>query len=316
MRLSRSAVFGIAFAAALLAAVLLYSYWARYGRARPEGAPPAPETVSVVIAAADIPAESVIGAEAVTTTDLPADRVPRNAATHASEVLGKVASVVLPTGTVIELDKLAEPGPAQGLAWTVSPGMRAVTVALDPVSGVAGFLKPGNRVDVLATVPQGDTTVALTVLQDVKLLAIGPQAQRTTEEEPEEGAPPGPRAQEQPTATLEVTPDGAQDLVLADEKGELRLTLRAATDHTMEGLPNVTEWQLTGLTPPAKGGAGAEGVAQPQPTAASQVPPDWWKEPPEWWARGPWRESAAPTRTGGRVEIIRGTQHEVVNLDE
>jgi pilus assembly protein CpaB len=314
MRLSRSALFGIAFAAALFAAVLIYVYSARYGRARPEGPPPTPETVSVVTAAQDIPAESVIGAGAVTTTDLPADRVPRNAATHISEVLGKVANVVLPTGTVIELDKLAEPGPAQGLAWTVTPGMRAVTVALDPVSGVAGFLKPGNRVDVLATVPQGDTTVALTVLQDVKLLAIGPRAQPTTEEEPKEGASPGPRAQEQPTATLEVTPDGAQDLVLADEKGELRLALRAATDRVEEGLQNVTEWQLTGLTPPAKAGAGAEGVVQP--TAASEAPPDWWKEPPEWWAKGPWGESKAPARAGGRVEVIRGTQHEVVNLDE
>lgn len=316
MRLSRSAVFGIAFAAALLAAMFIYVYWARYGRPRPgEGPPAAPETVSVVVAAEDIPAESVIGAEAVTTTDLPADRVPRGAATHVSEVLGKVAGVVLPTGTVIQLDKLAEPGPAQGLAWTVTPGMRAVTVALDPVSGVAGFLKPGNRVDVLATVPQGDTTVALTVLQDVKLLAIGPQAQRTTEEEPREGAPPGPRAQEQPTATLEVTPDGAQDLVLADQKGDLRLTLRAATDHAMAGLPAVTEWQLTGLTPPAKAGTG-EGAERREAMTASQAPPDWWKKPPEWWTRGPGRELGPPTRAGARVEVIRGTQHEVVNLDE
>ncbi len=315
MRLSRSTVFGIAFAAALLAAMLIYFYWARYGRVGPEGPPAAPETVSVVIAAEDIPAESVIGAEAVTTTELPADRAPRNAATSVPEVLGKVAKVVLPTGTVIELDKISEPGPAHGLAWTVTPGMRAVTVALDPVSGVAGFLKPGNRVDVLATVPQGDTTVALTVLQDVKLLAIGPQAQPTTEEEAKEGATPGPRAREQPTATLEVTPEGAQDLVLADQKGDLRLTLRAATDHAMAGLPNVTEWQLTGLTPPAKGAAG-EGAAERGPTAASEAPPAWWKEPPEWWTRGPGREPGAPTRAGARVEVIRGTQHEVVNVDE
>jgi pilus assembly protein CpaB len=315
VRLSRTSVFGIAFAAAVFAAILLYAYWARYGQVRPAGAPPEPETASVVIAQKDIPAESVIAADAVTTTDLPADRVPRNAARDAFEVVGKVTNVVLPTGTVIELDKLAEPGPAQGLAWTVSPGMRAVTVALDPVSGVAGFLKPGNRVDVLATVPQGDTTVSLTVLQDVRLLAIGPQAQRTTEEEPKEGAPAGPRAQEQPTATLEVTPEGAQELVLADQKGDLRLALRAATDHVMTGTSSVTDWELTGLTPPAKSEAG-EGPEQPQPTAASQTPPDWWKEPPAWWAGAPWRESEAPTRAGARVEVIRGTQHEVVNLDE
>lgn len=315
MRLSRTAVFGIAFAAALFAAVLIYAYWARYGRVGPGAPPPTPEMVSVVTAAKDIPAESVIGAESLTATDLPAERVPRSAATDPSQVLGKVANVVLPTGTVIELDKVAEPGPAQGLAWTVTPGMRAVTVALDPVSGVAGFLKPGNRVDVLATVPQGDTTVALTVLQDVKLLAIGQQAQRTTEEEPKEGAPAGPRAQEVPTATLEVTPDGAQDLVLADQKGDLRLTLRAATDHAMAGLPNVTEWELTGLTPPAKGGTG-EGAGPKEAATASAGPPEWWKEPPEWWTTGPGRAPGAPTRAGARVEVIRGTQHEVVNLDE
>ncbi len=315
MRLSRTSVFGIAFVAALCAAMLLYAYWVRYGRVRPAGAPPEPKTASVVIAAKDIPAESVIAADAVTTAELPADRVPRNAARDAFEVVGKVTNVVLPTGTVIELGKLAKPGPAQGLAWTVSPGMRAVTVALDPVSGVAGFLKPGNRVDVLATLPQGETTVGLTVLQDVRLLAIGPQAQRTTEEEPKEGAPAGPRAQEQPTATLEVTPEGAQDLVLADHKGDLRLALRAATDHAMAGMPSVTDWELTGLTPPAKSEAG-KGPEQPQLTAASQTPPDWWKEPPAWWAGAPWRESGAPTRAGSRVEVIRGTQHEVVNLDE
>jgi pilus assembly protein CpaB len=318
VRMTRRAAYTIAFISAVLAALALYVYWVRSTRARQPEAPKA-ETVAVVVASEDITAESVLEADKLGTVELPADEVPRNAASDPGQVVNKVALVVLPAGQVIRTDQVVQPGPSHGLAWTVPSGMRAVTVAIDPISGVAGFLKPGNRVDVLATMEQGDTTVVVTVLQDRELLALGPEAQPTTGPEKGEGGAPEAKREEgqRPSATLAVTPNQAQDLVLADQKGELRLALRPATDHRTSPLSNVTEWQLTGLAPPQQGAAGSA-PAQPQPSANLDRPPRWWDEPPRWaedLLRPPSR--GEPTdKAAGRVEVIRGSQHEVVNVHD
>jgi pilus assembly protein CpaB len=316
VKLTRRAAYTIAFVSAILAALALYAYWARSTRGRrPEVAKAA--SVTVVVASQDIAAESVVEAGKVGTAELPADKVPRNAASDPGQVVNKVALVVLPAGEVIRMDQVAQPGPGHGLAWTVPPGMRAVTVAIDPISGVAGFLKPGNRVDVLATLVQGDTTVAVTVLQDTELLALGPEAQPTAPEKGEAASKEQPKRGEEPrpSATLAVTPNQAQDLVLADQKGEIRLALRPATDHRTASLPTTTEWQLTGLTPPKQGPAAGGAAAQPQPATGLERPPKWWDEPPRWvqdlTAPSPGQERPGK---GGRVEIIRGSQREVVNV--
>jgi pilus assembly protein CpaB len=199
--------------------------------------------------------------------------------------------------------------------------MRAVTVGLDPVMGVAGFLKPGDHVDVLVTLAHGTTHVALTVLQDVRLLAIGAEVQVVrTREQPQDaaqGQPAPAQAEQQPTATLEVTPGQAQDLVLADQQGELRLTLRAATDHEQVVLDTITQKDLTGLPMPDEAGAAAGGPAQPQPVAASGEPPDWYKEPPEWLTKEFFAgEAEKPGPMGRRVEVIRGSQREVTSFND
>jgi pilus assembly protein CpaB len=51
---------------------------------------------------------------------------------------------------------------ADGLAWSLEPGQRAVTVRLSREDAVGGFVNPGDRVDVFAVPPTGaDATVIL-----------------------------------------------------------------------------------------------------------------------------------------------------------
>lgn len=68
------------------------------------------------------------------------------------------------------------------LTAVLSPGSRAVTVAVDSVSGAAGLLWPGDRVDMILTQSIDDTSVSLgrriaaeTVLRDVRVIAIDQQ---------------------------------------------------------------------------------------------------------------------------------------------
>jgi len=279
----------------------------------------ASEHIEVIKAAADITPQSIIRADQLRTELRRARNAPRDAAPSIDAVIGRVALVSLPKGQIIKSDQIADPSPALGLAHAIPEHMRAITVGLDSISGVAGFLKPGNHVDVLATIPEDDITVTLTVLQDVELLALGQEAQPTPEDRPKASGKPA-RVDSQPTATLAVTPEQAQRLVLAESKGKLRLALRSIEDHNAIDLAKTTDWEITGIQPKS-----TERTAAGRQYAAQQPYPGMY---PPWW----YDEPAAPSTasSGGlaadefaelidstkSVEVIRGTDREVVNVNE
>ncbi len=203
--------------------------------------------VSVVVATRELPARTVIEPGMVSETTRPAAAVPANCAGSVQEVVGRVTLVPLATDEPVRRAAIAPQTASLGLAYVVPDGMRAVTVALDSVIGVAGFLKAGDHVDVLATFDldgMSGTAVTRTVLQDVELLAIGPEVV------PEEvGKPLGERAarpKEQPNATLAVRPEDAERLTLAESKGKLRLALRRSGDSAKLWLNGVSSGTLAG----------------------------------------------------------------------
>ena len=139
-----------------------------------------------------------------------------------------------------------------GLAFRVPPGKRAVSVNVNEVVTNGGLVVPGDFVDIIALFPaaaasNGSTAIvaedsATIALQNIEVLAVaqsldgvGPQAQGFgvvanvaggKSERQEAIARPNAR-----TVTLAVTPDEAQRLILAEEKGKIRLALRAVDDH-------------------------------------------------------------------------------------
>jgi Flp pilus assembly protein CpaB len=125
--------------------------------------------------------------------------------------------------------------------------MRAVSVGLDPVVGVAGFIRPGDHVDVIATFTIGEGTVTKTILQDVELLATGTQA---SVRESGRGGNDTAKSSDQPNATLLVLPTQAERLVLADEKGKIRLSLRRADDKAFAKTIGATGRAVIGPVPP------------------------------------------------------------------
>src|SRR5438270_5746333 len=182
----------------------------------------------VVVPRQEVRHLQILKPEWFTVKQVKADGVPRDAVATPGDLKGKVALVTMTPGQYVTERQVAAKGPELGLAYAVKPPLRAVTVALDPIIGVAGYPKPGNHVDVLASFSTDYGWVTRTVLQDIEILALGaePQAQEIDPNNSKTA-----RAQPSiPNATLAVLPGEAEKLILAENRGKLRLALRAVDD--------------------------------------------------------------------------------------
>jgi pilus assembly protein CpaB len=203
----------------------------------------------VVVARQEIRPLQILHPEMFAVKQMRMDGVPRDAVATPADLNGKVALVTMSTGQIISERQVAARSAELGLAYAVKPPLRAVTVALDPIIGVAGFPKPGNHVDVLATFTTDYGMVTRTVLQDVEILALGSDKQYK-EVEPNSGKTS--EARPQPTATLAVLPGEAEKLILAENRGKLRLALRPADDTTYRSHTGTKELTVVGVAPQPK----------------------------------------------------------------
>jgi pilus assembly protein CpaB len=178
---------------------------------------------SIVVAARDLPAGSIVLREDVENVNWPGSSIPEGFATQAGEVVGRGLIVEVRENEPLLGWKLAEKEAGGGLSITIPAGMRAVSVEVDEVIGVAGFVLPGTRVDVLATVMPGTDrtqTTTRTILQNVRALAADQKYQQDIDGEP----------QYVTVVTLLVTPDEAEALTLASTEGRIQLALRNTLD--------------------------------------------------------------------------------------
>lgn len=135
-------------------------------------------------------------------------------------------------GDPIRADKLLT-SPRHSLSASLSPGMRAVSVAVTADAAAGGFIKPDDHVDVvLATSVQGQRTTR-TVLRDVRVIALNAElGPGTTGEAADDLEDASKVFKGMALATLELDPDAAEVLVRAAANGSLTLTLRPPTDNT------------------------------------------------------------------------------------
>lgn len=151
------------------------------------------------------------------------------------DVAGSIATQSILAETVISPDMLLHPDDAGFVSAIVTPGMRAISLRLDPTGAGFGLLRPGNNVDVLLTsqsdieqdangTPIYNNIAVETVLQNVRLLAIGNEfSPHQIDTETLNGYDPV-------AVTFEVIPSDAEKLVLASKLGELSLVLRSNQD--------------------------------------------------------------------------------------
>jgi pilus assembly protein CpaB len=193
------------------------------------------DKIDVVTAAQDIPANTLITEEMLVMQELPEDAVLTGAITKMSDVVGKTIQANVYAGEQIISAKLIAPGEAGSgtLAYSIEPGMRAITIAVDATTGLSGMIKPGNHVDLVGEYAATGGTVTDIIAQNIKILAVDNVLEQAGTSG-EAGAPA------YSTITMEVTPTQAMEISLAVYSGTLRAVLRSPLDEAPVNIKAIT----------------------------------------------------------------------------
>jgi pilus assembly protein CpaB len=191
---------------------------------------PPQQSVDVVVAKRELRRGERIGPDTMAVRALPRDVAPGGAVTPASfeSVVGQRIAVPLRAGEPL-LASLVASVDATPISSRVKPGIRAMTISVDEVNSLSGMLQPGDRIDLLLSVrppsaqglPQPEVT--RTVMQGVTVMATGRQGRAPVGDELS-----GARAFT--SITVEVDPEQAQRLVVAQRSGKLTAVLRNPED--------------------------------------------------------------------------------------
>jgi pilus assembly protein CpaB len=214
-----------------------------------QAAVPALETVSVVLARADLPTGVALRDQQLETVDWPADYAPKNGFHDKEDLKGRVPRRAIAAGEPVLGASLLPEGSAAGLVSVIEQDVRAVSVKVDPVIGVAGFVRPGAHVDVLATLRRLDREKKLpyskVILQDVEVLAIDQQMETASNGEAELVS----------VVTLQVTTQEAEHLIYSAHEGKLQLALRGPGDREIVRTAAVGVADLLGARKKSKSSA-------------------------------------------------------------
>jgi pilus assembly protein CpaB len=197
----------------------------------------------VIVAAKELPAGTMIDEKAISDGLLkevawPKDSIPVGSFSSTDKLLGKAVNIKLTAGEPILASRV---GDGLGLPGRLTPGYRALAMKVDEVSGVSGFIAPDDRVDVIATVnTPGEGRIAKTVLQDKRVLSVASNAEQKS------------TGQMARSITLEVTPEEAEKLSLAQNEGPLSLALRSARDQKMVTTSGSSSREIFGGPPQPK----------------------------------------------------------------
>jgi pilus assembly protein CpaB len=216
--------------AALSAVVFVVSYQStRVQRAAAADSPSSdtPKT-TVLVAANDLEPMTVIRADMVVPRSVAVDVAPAGSFTDPIQVVGKFLVTPLSSGQPFTQDRFAQPGSGLNLASGLTPGMRAVSVAVVESMAIGSLIYPGSVVDVIGAFKQRDRDdpVSFTLLRGVMVLAIG---QRTITE-PDKPTGTSTVENRKVTVTLLVDPDQAEQLKLVSEEGSISLAMRNPMD--------------------------------------------------------------------------------------
>ncbi|MBM3270296.1 MAG: Flp pilus assembly protein CpaB [Candidatus Sericytochromatia bacterium] len=220
----------------------------------------------------------------------PVAHVPDGAVPDTGAAVGRVAKADLLPGDILVEGRLFPPGRTEDLPQVlpVPPGKRAVTVAVDEVVGVAGFVMPGTGVDVVGTMDLDGQAVTRVILQNILVLAIAQDAKRKDD----------PEAKVVSSATLAVTPQESQVLILAADRGKIRLAMRSPKETDSVQLAPVTPFNIVGRQAPR------ERAAQPRVVTRTVV------------VEKPSRKAPGPAATPFSIMVIRGTHTETVYRED
>lgn len=181
----------------------------------------------VVIASKNIASGVRIEDDMVETKKIPAEFIQPGVLHSKKEVLGQLTLIPFAASEQILANKIAKTGTS--ITSAIPIGRRGVTISTDRVSGMAALIQPGDFVDVLATIEEGARTYTATVLQNVRIIAIGENFIRGEKKKSSFNEEIIGNLTD--TVTLALSPSEAEVIAFAETKGKLKLVLRAVSDN-------------------------------------------------------------------------------------
>ena len=206
--------------------------------------------VEVVVARRDLDRGELVVPENMAVREVPADYVPGTAVRperfehHVGSRLDQPmrSGEPLLAGAIVGSD-------AGSFASRIRQGIRAMSILVDEVNSVSGMLQPGDRIDLLFSVrppvasgqPPAQEVTA-TLMQDLAVLATGRQVRA--------GVDDGSGPRHFTAITVEVSPEQAQQLIVAQRTGKLTAMLRHPDDRQPLGARALDLNALLGIARP------------------------------------------------------------------
>jgi len=188
----------------------------------------------VVIASQDMSEGEKLDRLSLSLAQWPAGTAPDSAFTSIDSAVGRVVRVPVFKGEPIVPGRLAPAGTGPGLEVKIEPGKRAMALKINDVAGLSGLIQPNSRVDVLVTLQanqqQNIKEQAKLFMNNMRVLSVGTQVERGDDGKPIQAT----------TATLEVTPEQAEQLAVAVNQGTIQLVLRGYGDPDSVTTPGAT----------------------------------------------------------------------------
>jgi pilus assembly protein CpaB len=191
---------------------------------------PAIATTQVLVAATNVVAGEPLSPASVRWQTWPKATLDSTLITHDASpdinatMTGTVARTSMVAGEPLTEAKFVHAGAAGFMAARLTPGMRAISIAISTESGAGGFILPNDRVDILMTVQVSENprrSATHTLLRDIRVLAVDQTAGQDTKDQ---------KVVLGKTATLELTPHQTEMVERAAATGTLSLSLRALGD--------------------------------------------------------------------------------------
>jgi pilus assembly protein CpaB len=211
-----------------------------------EATPAEPSNViDVYVAKADIPFGAEITRDNLAVQSWPIEAVPAGAISDLATLVSdgappRRAKRQISQGELLLPAKISDFGELVTIVHKLGSNTRAVAIQVDAVTGVGGFVAPGDSVDIVLTQGRGEELTSTTILQEVTVVGVDQAADAEVV-----------RSGVARTITVEVSARDGQKLALAQNAGQLSLTLRSLENATNETLEPVTLADVLGTPKPA-----------------------------------------------------------------
>ncbi len=235
--------------AAAFAALIIFTVIRNFQNQLREVSAP-PDLEKIVVANRTIWPGETITDEDLDTVEYPPDFIPDDVLATRELAVNRVPVHRILEGEFIRVERLAPPEAGRGLPAIIPRGMRAISLNISGGSAVAGFLNPGNYVDIIVTA--GDPPQSKMRFQAVTVLAVNDRLGGKKKVDPDKNKNnknDTARRRAQPSVTVAVTPDQAEQLTYAYTEGSVTLALRNDVDVTnLDENPGLSTRELLKIT--------------------------------------------------------------------